>query len=284
MLVWDRSVAITRLSAALVRRSPQMALFPIMAGASSVALVAALFVPTVVVELLAQLNPVAIVLLQLPLLFVTWFGLAFVATFFNVCVVYTTKTQLAGEQPRFFATLWFAVTKVHLIAAWCVVSASVGMVLRGIEGIAERSGLVGQVFLYVLRVVLAAAWAIMTMFVIPSMVYRGHGPIAALRDSLATVKATWGEGIVRVYGVGLVGFVCALPFLLAGVGSVFAAQVWWLSLPLFLVAVGGLSVVIPVFNLLSTVWQTVLYDYATTRRVPEGVDDDVLETAFAPAW
>lgn len=284
MGIWSRSVAITKLSGGLVLRAPQVVLFPILAAASSVTLVVALFVPSLVVEILAQLHPLAIGLLQLPLLFVTYFGLAFVSTFFNVCVVHTTKVTLAGEPSRVFSTLWFAAKKVHLIAAWSVVSASVGLLMRALDELGERSGLAGKLLLMLVRLVLATAWSLMTVFVVPSMVYRGLGPFGAVRDSMETLRATWGDGVVRYYGVGIVAFVTLLPFLLLGVCGVLAAQIWWLSVPLLLLAGAGLTVLVPTFNLLTTVWQTVLYDYATTRKVPAGFSEDELETAFSPGW
>jgi len=46
-------------------------------------------------------------------------------------------------------------------------------------------------------------WGLITAFVIPLMVYQDIGPIDAIKRSGAIFKKTWGENLIRVFGVGL---------------------------------------------------------------------------------
>ena len=77
--------------------------------------------------------------LQLFILFLTYLGLAFIATFFNVCVVYTTKKRFEGGNATFGESVEFAFSKIHLIFAWSLVAATVGLLLRILDNIADNA-------------------------------------------------------------------------------------------------------------------------------------------------
>jgi len=220
---------------------------------------------------------------QIAVLFVTYFGLSFIATFFNVCVVYTTRTRLAGGDATFMDSIKFALSRIHLIAVWSLVSASVGLLLRAIDELAERTGGVGKVLLFILRGLMATAWSIMTIFVVPAMVYRSLGPIDAIRDSVGTLKRTWGESLVRHFGLGLAAFVCALPaFVIAAAGIALLSSQPVVGGLLFGLGALGLLAVSIVFGVANTVFNTVLYHWASHGSAAEGFDASLLSGAFAP--
>ncbi len=283
MGAWSRSWSITQTSFSIIRKDSEMLWFPILAGLFSLIFSAALIVPTFVLNLAEQAGGDRLVVgpLQYVVLFVTYFGLAFIATFFNVCVVYTTRVRLSGGDATFMDSVKFALSRIHLIAGWSLVSATVGILLRMLDSMAERSGLVGKILLMILRAILATAWSVTTVFVVPAMVYRDLGPFDAIKDSLATLKRTWGESLIRFYGVGLASFVCALPFIALIVGGVaLVQQVPAGGFALVGVGVLGLLAVSLVFGVVSTVWKTVLYQWATSGAVPAGYDQGMLQTAF----
>lgn len=212
-----------------------------------------------------------------------YFGLAFIATFFNVCVVHSTKTRFDGGEPRFTDSLRFAVSKLPLIAGWSAVAATVGLVLRALEQAADRGG-AGQVVLGVVTSLVGMAWSVLTLFVVPGMVYRGLGPIEALKSSVATLRQTWGESLVRHFGLGAVQFV--LLALGAGVAYGLFTLLGGLGTPVLL-AIGGLVAVyalavILVFNVAHSVFGTALYAYANGRPLPAGFDETTLRGAFRP--
>jgi hypothetical protein len=283
MNAWTRSWSIAQLSFSLLRKDSEMLWFPILAGAFSLLFSAALLVPTFILDVASAAGAGDFVVgpMQIVALFVTYFGLSFIATFFNVCVVYTTRVRLSGGDATFMDSVKFALSRTHLIAAWSVVSASVGLLLRALDSVAERSGLVGKILIAILRAILAAAWSIVTVFVVPSMVYKGLGPFDAIKDSLHTLKNTWGESLVRYYGLGLVSFVLALPCVLTIVAGVFlASQIPVVGLIVAGVGFLALLAVSLVFGVLSNVWNTVLYHFATTGSVPDGHDMSMYQSAF----
>jgi membrane-anchored glycerophosphoryl diester phosphodiesterase (GDPDase) len=280
---WDRSWSITRTSFSIIRKDSEMLWFPILAGLFSLLFSAALIVPTFVLDLAQQAGGERMVVgpLQYVVLFVTYFGLSFIATFFNVCVVFTTRVRLSGGDATFMDSVKFAFSRIHLIAGWSLVSASVGVLLRALDSVAQRSGLAGKILLMILRAILATAWSIMTVFVIPAMVYRDLGPFDAIKDSAETLKRTWGEALTTYWGVGLASFVCALPCIGLIVGGVaLVSQVPAAGVALIGVGILALLAVSLVFGVAGTVWRTVLYHFATSGTVPEGYDASTLQSAF----
>ncbi|HEY2512647.1 MAG TPA: DUF6159 family protein [Polyangiaceae bacterium] len=283
MGTWERSWSITKTSFSVLTLDKEMLLFPILSGFFSLLFSAALLVPTVLIHLFEAAGGSRLVMgpAQIAALFGTYFGLAFIATFFNVCLVYTTRIRLEGGDATFMDSVRFALSRVHLIAAWALVSASVGIILHALESAAQRSGLIGKILLSILRAVLSGAWAVMTVFVVPSMVYRDLGPIDAVRDSFETLKRTWGESIIGYYGVGIASFVCTLPGILLIVGGAVlcgtsvAAGAGLIALGILAIAAALLT-----FSVLSSIYRTALYHFASTGTPPSGFERGQLMGAF----
>lgn len=239
MGVWDRSWLLARTSFGIIRQDREMLWFPVLAAFFSLLFTAALLVPTFLLEFQRltsgawSAEALSLTPVQFAVLFIDYFGLAFIATFFNVCVVYTTRTRLSGGDATFMDSITFATSRLHLIAAWSLVSASVGLLMRALDRLAERLGGLGGLLVSILRWFMASAWSITTIFVIPAMVYRDLGPLDALRDSVETLKRHWGESLIRHFGLGLAAFVCTLPALvlvLAGFAAMSAAPPLGLAL------------------------------------------------------
>lgn len=283
--VVQRSWMLTKLTFRVIAGEKHLLAFPLLAGAASVLLVAALAFPTLVLGSGATgastptLGPVGIAALV-----ATYFGLAFIATFFNVCVVHSTKTRFDGGEASFADSLRFAAARVPLVAGWSAVTATVGLVLRLLEQAADRSGGVGQVAVGVVTSLVGMAWSVVTLFVIPGMVYRELGPLEALKSSVTTLRRTWGESLVRHFGLGVVQFVLlalgaavayGLVTLLGGLGAAGAVVVVGLAVAY------GLAVIL-VFNVANSVFGTALYAYANGRPLPGEFDEATLRDAFRP--
>lgn len=285
MGVWDRSWFLARTTFGVIKQDKEMLWFPVLSGLFSILFSVALLVPTFLVHFTERVagESLAFTPLEYAVLFVEYFGLAFIATFFNVCVVYTTRTRLSGGDATFGESLKFALSKIHLIAAWSLVSATVGIILRAIDKLAERAGPLGGIILSLVRFALASAWSIVTLFVIPAMVYRDLGPFEAIKDSMATLKRHWGESLVRHFGMGLAAFVCFLPALFVFALGIFVmASIPALGILLMVVGFLGALAVITVFNVANTVYNTALYHWAAHGVTPPGFDNSMIVGAFAP--
>ena len=287
---FQRSWQLTKLTFRVIGQDKEMLLFPLVGGVCSLALAAALLFPTVVTSLTAPGAgagaPGASTLsaMDYVVLVATYFALAFIATFFNVCVVHTARTRFEGGNATFGDSIRVAWSKVSLIAMWSLVAATVGLLLRALDALAERLGGAGELVMSILTSLLGLAWSVIVLFVVPGMVYRDLGPIAAIKSAVTTLRRTWGETAVRHFGLGLMQFL----FLALGAGLGFVLVTLLGSLgtagvitALAITAVYILGVIL-VFNVANSVFATALYAYANGYALPADFDTDTLSQAFRP--
>jgi hypothetical protein len=161
------------------------------------------------------------------------------------------------------------------IFVWAVIAATVGLVLRMIE---DRAGFLGQIA----AAIAGGVWSLVTMFVVPVVVFEEKGVFAAMKESLSLFKKTWGESIVGTISIGLifgiigvVGLLLAFATLLTGNSMLFIA-----ALALFIVLVVVLGIIA---SALQGIFTVALYTYAKTGQVPPVYDRGLVEQAFAPA-
>jgi hypothetical protein len=281
MNVFERSWSITKMSFDVVRKDPELLLFPAISGFFSTIFTIAMLFPSFIAVWIEG-GDVVFGPLQMATTFASYFGLAFFATFSNVCVVHTTRTRLNGGDATFGESIRFAMTRLPQIAGWSAVSASVGVLLRLLDNAARRSRGIGRIIAQILHSILGLAWSVVSLFVVPAMVYDNIGPIDALQRSIEVLKRTWGESLIRHYGMGLMTFLFALPGAALILFGIFAFEVSGALAVLLLVA-GGLWIFAAVFffGLLNAVYNTALFHYATQgNNPPQGFDPSVLRAAF----
>ena len=223
------------------------------------------------------------------LLFLTYLGLAVISTFFNVCVVYTAKKRFKGENAKMGESIKFAMSKFHLIFLWGVVSATVGVIFYALDAAARNSGNGGKILLGIIRWVAGMAWSILSLFVIPGMVYNDLSPFKAMKDSANKFTKTWGENLVLKIGIGLMQFLIMLltAAIFIGIGYVMVAVLavtMTAILYLVLVAVFVFLIEYLVFNVAKKIYNAALYEYADTGKAPNMFDQNVtpFNQALAP--
>lgn len=278
MNAFQRSWEITKLSFDVLKKDKELMLFPILGGIFSILFVIAMIFPLIFTAFLPE-NLAGIYLWIA--IFGVYFGLAFISVFFNTATVYTVKTRFDGGNATFGDSIRFAFSRIHLILGWSLISAIVGLLLRILEELAERMGTIGEIIMKILIGILGLAWGLLTAFVVPGMVYKNVGPVQAIKDSAHTFKKTWGESLIRHYGLGLVQAVLII------VGVIFTVIMTVLTsgipvLPYIFVFLGViyLVAVVTFFSIATSVFNTALYVYATTGKAPHGYRDDVLKHAF----
>jgi hypothetical protein len=147
-------------------------------------------------------------------LFCFYFANYFVITFFNTGIVACAVSRMAGGDPTMMGGLREAFKRIHLIAGWALVSATVGLALRLI---AERSRLVGRI----VTAILGGAWSIMTYLVVPVLVVEDKGPIEAFKESTRLLTQTWGTRLLGSFSFGIIFMLLSLPAFLLMAGAVF---------------------------------------------------------------
>ena len=282
MNAFARSWEVAKLSFSVIGQDRELLLFPILGGLFSLLYTAAILVPGFFILRPMDGSTEVNQALAYAGLFVLYLGLAFLATFFNTCVVYTTKVRFEGGDASFGESLSFAFSMIHLIFAWSLVAATVGILLRALDQLGERFGAIGRMVIGILHSILGLAWSVVTIFVVPSMVYHGLGPIDAVKRSTAVLRRTWGESLIRHFGLGILQFLGVLlgifgfgALLVASGGGTPAMVVVALAVVYFIALAA-------VFSVANTIFNTALYVYADSGQVPSGYNREIMQEAIRP--
>ena len=165
-----------------------------------------------------------------------------------------------------------------MIAGWAVVSATVGLILRLIE---DRSEKVGRF----VAGLLGAAWTVVSFLVVPILVVENKNPVAALKESTALLKKTWGEQVTGNFGFGLLFFLLAIPgiaLIVLGVFLGIASGAIVAMAACIGLAVVYLVILALVQSALQSIFQAALFLYARDGAVPQGFEAELLGNAMGP--
>jgi len=281
---FSRSWEITKLSFSVMKKDKELLLFPLLAGIFSILFILTMLFPSIISSIMGGNVLGNYGIIDYILIFITYLGLAFISTFFNVCVIYTTKIRFEGGNATFWQSISFARSKIRLIFLWSVIAATVGLILRVIDNIAERSGGTGKIILNITTSLLGMMWSVITVFVVPAMVYHDLEPFEAIKKSVETLKRTWGESLIRYIGLGSIQFLfillgivftVILLFVLGGLGSI------GIIIAIAIAVLYFLGVIL-VFNVANTIFNTALFVYSDTGKIPEGYDRETIQNAFKP--
>jgi hypothetical protein len=284
MNAFTRSWMITKLAFSVINKDRELLWFALLSFIFSTLFAVAMIFPAVLPALMQNdFSTEGLQALEYVVVFLTYFGLAFIATFFNVCVVYTTKVRFEGGDATFGQSLRFAFSKLGLILQWSLISATVGLVLRVLQNLAANFGKVGQVVAGLLIGLVGMAWSVLTIFVVPVMVYEGLGPFDAIRKSTQVIKKTWGESLIRSIGLGLVQLLVIVTIVLASGALTFLLASSFDAIGIVIgISLGVLLVLLTalVFAVATTIFNTALYIYANTQQIASGFNGEVLRDAF----
>jgi len=278
---FSRSFALLKASWSVVKKRKSVLFFPLLAGIFSIAFLIAMLFPSIISAVIQGAEPNLAI--DYVLIFLIYLGLAFISTFFNVCVVYIAKQELQGKESSFGKALGFAFSKFHHILAWSIVSATVGLLMHFLERLAQKLPVAGYIIMIIIQKILGLLWSILSLFAIPAMVSEDIGPFAALKRAGQSLKRTWGESFIMYFGLGgiyflflFVGAIIFIPLIILSVASV----------PTLLIAIGIAFIYvlggILFFSVFNKIFYTALYLYASTGTVPDGFPPSMLESAFKP--
>lgn len=253
-----------RRSGRVLRVHPKLLLFPLVGGLSGVAFLLTLFGGLIVGGSLLEEPGAALY----GGLFAAYLVETFIASFSTAALITATRDIFDGRQLSIRRSLSTAWDRKGPLLVWSIVAAIVGVVIRAIE---SQDNIVAKIG----AVVFAAAWSVMTYFVVPVIVFRDPSVREMFEQSAATFKRTWGESI------GAMGAINVVTFLLALVGVAFAGAIFIVTAGLdsiqlvVTVTVGGTVVLSGVLigKALTGIAKTALYMYATEQAAPEYFGD-----------
>ena len=181
--------------------------------------------------------------------------------FFQGALVHGARERLTGGDPTVASAIRGAWKRIGAIAPWAILALVVGFIINTIQAAArDRAGFLGAI----LGSILDLAWRVMTFLVMPVIIAEGAGPFRALGRSKDLLRRTWGENLIAQAGLSIVGFILMVPGLLVAIFLGGGA------LGIFGIILGGLLMIFGavVAAALSAVYQTALYEYATTGQAP----------------
>jgi len=265
-----RSWELTKQCWSLLSHNKVLVLFPILSGLASLAIMISFFVPLFLSGAARQLQHTQPTPQAYLLMFLFYFCLYLVQTFFSCALMGAANVAFAGGESSLSVGLSLAWSRFGRIVAWAAVAATVGMILRTLE---ERAGIIGKIVISLL----GAAWTILTYFMGPIIVFEDLGVGDGLGRSTAMIKKTWGEGL----GKGLT----FTAFTLLGMASLLVGfAVLMLVNPIVAVLglVLGFIALVTVVSAMDGIFKVALYRYACWNMVPDGFSPELVQAAFAP--
>ncbi len=276
-----RSWEVTKLTFSVMAKEKELFVFPILSSVFSLIFLAILLVPTILISIFSG-ESVIFTATEYILILISYFGVAFIATFFNVCVSYTAALAFAGQEARFSTSMRFAFSRIHVIFLWTLLSATVGLIFKIIEGIARKIKGIGALVIMILNALFKMAWSIVTIFVIPGLVYHNLKPFAAIKKSVEVLKKTWGETLIKYIGFGIAEFMLILPAIIIGIVIAFLVLPvsFILSIIIILILIIYVIIIALVFGVANQIFNTALYAYAESGRIPGPYTQDIMQNAF----
>lgn len=271
---FDNSVALMRASWELLKKDKEIILIPIMSGILMMIMLASFIWPFAAFHDPALMQRVMNEdgNMMMAMTFLYYFLSYLIIIFFNSAIVACATIRMAGGDPTLLDGLNVACSRIFKIILWAAVSASVGVILRMIQG---KSNFVGRA----IAGLIGMAWTVSSYLVVPILVNENKGPFEALSGSVMLLKKTWGEGLIGTFSFGLIFALMSLPVVLlvgAGVysGKGMLTMVLMITAAFYLVALSVLQAA------LSGIFQAALYQFARFGKIPPGFREDQLRHAI----
>lgn len=265
-----RTWELIKMSWAVLKKDRELVLFPVMSTVALVILAGLMMGVGSGLGTVDRLADTGATEVDIALLAVTYFLLAFVVIYFNSALIGAAMIRLAGGDPTVRDGLRMANKRLPQILGWALISATVGLILQVLRS-QSRDNMLGQIVLSLV----GGVWAYLTYFVVPIVVAEGLGPFAAIRSSGSLFKRTWGEQVTSNIGFGILGFVAAL------IGALPAILVATVSLPVGIaVGVATVGLALAIVTALEGIFKAALYGYVADGRVPEDFTRDSLAGAY----
>ena len=268
----SRSIELVKASWGILMEDKKLLAFPVMSGIVTLLVIATFILPLIFSQ--GALSLATNTVTGIVLLFLFYVVSYFVVIFFNVGLISCVNARLHGQSMSVGEGLSAAARHVGSILVWAIIAATVGLILRLIE---ERVGFLGQIA----AGLVGGIWTLVTMFVVPVLVFEEKGVFEAMKESLGLFKKTWGESVVGSLSIGLVFFAIGI------VAFVLVLATLMLGNPLVFLAAGALFIVlIAILAILASAMQGIfvvaLYTYAKTGQVPSVFNRELVEGAFKP--
>ena len=275
MSTFARTKALMRASWNVLRSDKELLLFPLFSGLCLMGLMASIWLSDSEFLLMPFQTDHWDSALTYIVAYLYCFCTYFVIIFFNSALIGCTLMRIGGENPNLLDGFRIAFTRLPAILEWTLLASTVGFIIRTLQ-IASANWKI----LKVLADLLEMAWALVSFLVIPALVIEGKDAIAALRESKALFRKTWGEQFTRHFSFLLIFFLLAIPgicLIALGFSAEFITEIRFI----YLIAGGIYLAVLIIFDAaLTAIFQAALYIYAKEGKASAGFQAELLESAI----
>lgn len=271
--------ALAKQSWGVLMLDKELLLFPLISGIACLLVLASFAVPLYNTDYFQTVmdeggqvgeDPLAWVIL-----FAFYFVNYFVIVFFNSALIACAIIRFRGGDPTVSDGLRASMNRLPQIAAWALVSATVGIILRAIESRSEKAG-------QFVAALLGGAWSIATYFVVPVLVVEKVDPVNAVKRSFGVLRKTWGESLSANFGIGIMTFLGILLAIVPIIMGVMALANGSTALGVAGILCGLLAIILVslISSALNSIVLGALYLYAADGEVPQQFSSRVLSDAF----
>jgi hypothetical protein len=202
-----------------------------------------------------------------------WLATQLVSAYVGVALSRASFEALAGRPWNVRDALQHTNDRLAAVAAYAVVNAGVGRLLRA----GERVHRIGNLS----RSLLRTAWWAVTYLALPVLAREDRGGLASITRSASLFRETWKEAFVGRIAVGIIMLPVTLLVLIP------LALCIWLEIgePWVIMTAVGIPLILLVVSFvllrtLDTIYRTALYVFATEGVVPGPFEDPDLNEIF----
>jgi hypothetical protein len=270
-----RGWKMTKLGVAVVRADPELMVYTLLSAVFSMVAAVAVISGSIGLEAVfgsgdatAQEEDL-VTAAHLGMAFVGYLVISVITVFWNAAIIASAYERLtAGTNPSFSYGIKQATKCLPQILVWGVISGTVGMLLKVLEGVARdgNSPFPLRIVAGLATFVIGVAWWMATFFIVPILVLERGGVLDGMKESPKLFKETWGEDVGSHIGTGILQGIVILLLVLIALPLMFLGQAGGV-LAVVIVLLGiGLSVLF--FTTVESVNRASLFYYAKTGEIP----------------
>lgn len=268
MGTFGRTWSLYKQSLAVLSADIEILLFPVMSAVSAILVAAGFFYPLYRNGTLAAIAHKTAQPDDYFTLFVWYYVNYFIVIFFNGALVACANIRLSGGDPTVSDGLRIAVSRFWKIAAWALLSATIGVLLSSLR---NRRNLLGSLF----GSALGLTWTLITYLIVPVIIVENLGVGTSMQRSMELFRKNWGEEVAGSFGFGLLSFLICLP-------AVLVAALFYPYDRLFALILGVvyLLILMGFCSAVKGVFTAALYRYACHEQLPAGFSGDLIDNAL----
>jgi len=270
-----RGWKMTKLGVAVVRADPELMVYTLLSAVFSMVAAVAVISGSIGLEAVfgsgdatAQEEDL-VTAAHLGMAFVGYLVISVITVFWNAAIIASAYERLtAGTNPSFSYGIKQATKCLPQILVWGVISGTVGMLLKILEGVARDgdSPIPLRIVAGLATFVIGVAWWMATFFIVPILVLERAGVLDGMKESPKLFRETWGEDVGSHIGTGILQGIVILLLVLIVLPLVFLGEAGGV-LAVVIVLLGiGLSVLF--FTTVESVNRASLFYYAKTGEIP----------------